>query len=96
MNSRLCSIVMALIITVFSGVDTVNTLYIVANGGTEVNPFMGYLLDKNVLTFIVGKFTITSIGLAVLVYYKQYKVLAGIMFIYILLMFHQAVIIWSI
>jgi hypothetical protein len=85
-----------LAIMVLSFIDTFNTLYILQHGGTEVNPFMKYLLVFGEEVFIVVKNVITLLGLWVLTKYKKYGILIIIIFIYLLLIIYQLKIIYII
>jgi len=57
-----------------STIDAAFTLLIISNGGEEINPFMKYLLDNDVVLFFWIKFFLTSFGLLFLVSHKHFTV----------------------
>lgn len=59
-------------ILIFCVADALLTLFILQSGGREVNPFMNYLLGKDVMMFFWVKFTLTSIGMLFLVSHKYF------------------------
>jgi len=82
----------------FSIIDAIFTLIIIKNGGEELNPFMKFLMDRDVLTFFWVKFSITSFGMLFLVVHKffvvfkfitGYHLLYGIFFMYLTLIFYE-------
>jgi len=68
-------------ITIFlSATDAMFTLFIINNGGEEINPFMRYLLQIDVNTFFWVKFFLTSFGMLFLVSHKHflfYRIIRG-------------------
>ncbi len=52
---------------ILSVLDSLFTLTIIANGGTEVNPFMNAVLQKSVTAFTVVKMLLTGIPAILLV-----------------------------
>ncbi|HFE39575.1 MAG TPA: hypothetical protein ENK06_14365 [Gammaproteobacteria bacterium] len=52
--------------------DAVFTLYIVNNGGEEVNPVMRYLINSDVNAFFWAKYFMTSFGMLFLVSHKHF------------------------
>ena len=82
----------------FSIIDALFTLIIIKNGGEELNPFMKYLMDRDVLTFFWVKFCITSFGMLFLAVHKffvvfrvitGYHLLYGIFSMYLLLILYE-------
>ena len=60
-------------ITIFlSATDAMFTLFIVNNGGEEINPFMRFLLETDVAAFFWVKFFLTSFGMLFLVSHKHF------------------------
>jgi len=52
---------------VLSVMDSIFTLTLIANGGTEVNPFMNWLLQIDVLVFVSVKMLLTGLAAVLLV-----------------------------
>jgi hypothetical protein len=50
----------ALLLMAFSLCDAVVTLYLLDAGCVEINPVMGFLLDRGAGTFLVGKLALTA------------------------------------
>jgi len=51
--------------------DALFTLILIDNGSTELNPVMAYFLQHGLLPFIVVKYFLTSIGLVLLLIFKN-------------------------
>jgi hypothetical protein len=51
--------------------DAVLTLVIIQRGARELNPVMAYFLEHGTLTFIVAKYVLTSIGVLILLIFKN-------------------------
>jgi len=64
-DSGLC--MMAVLLVLLSITDSVFTLTLIARGGSEVNPFMNYMLQQSVGLFMVVKMALTAIPAIVLV-----------------------------
>lgn len=60
------------VVIIFCVTDAMLTLFILDNGGKEINPFMNYLLSKDVMMFFWIKFTLTSLGMLFLVSHKYF------------------------
>ena len=58
-------------ILVLSILDAVLTLIVIQRGATELNPVMAYFLEHGTLTFIVAKYILTSIGVLILLIFKN-------------------------
>jgi len=58
---------LAIGLMVFSTLDSIFTLTLIANGGTEVNPFMNWLLQHSVVAFVSVKMMLTGIAAVLLV-----------------------------
>ena len=56
----------------FCVTDAILTLFIISEGGEEVNPLMKYLLDSDVMLFFWAKFLLTSLGMLFLVSHKYF------------------------
>ena len=56
-------------------VDSMLTLHIINNGGSEVNPLMDHLLNIGTHAFVVGKLLITGLGLLVTVLHINFHFL---------------------
>lgn len=95
-NNRLCSVVMSFIIMILSGMDAVNTIYILSKGGEELNPLMGMLLERDLSTFLYIKQGVTFLFLGILTWFVEWKALLSILIIYIALLSYQMTLIWSI
>lgn len=60
--------------------DAFLTLNIIANGGEEVNPFMRFLMDRDIMLFFWVKFVMTVFGMLFLITHKNftfYRVING-------------------
>ncbi|MBS3820091.1 hypothetical protein KGY73_11405 [bacterium] len=69
-------------ILVLCVVDGYFTLYILSNGGEELNPFMSYFLDKNIIWTLVLKYFFTLVGVVTLLIHKNFTVLKKIKIYY--------------
>jgi len=58
---------LAIGLMILSMMDSIFTLTLIANGGTEVNPFMNWLLQINVMAFVSVKMLLTGLSAVVLV-----------------------------
>jgi len=58
---------LAIGLMVLSTMDSIFTLTLIANGGTEVNPFMNWLLQISVVAFVGVKMLFTGIAALLLV-----------------------------
>ena len=58
-------------ILILSILDAVLTLVVIQRGAKEVNPVMAYFLEHGTLTFIVAKYALTSIGVLILLVFKN-------------------------
>ncbi|MBW2450250.1 MAG: hypothetical protein JRE92_07495 [Deltaproteobacteria bacterium] len=59
------------VILVLSILDAALTLVVIQRGATELNPVMAYFLEHGTLTFIVAKYVLTSIGVLILLIFKN-------------------------
>jgi hypothetical protein len=79
--------------------DGVLTLELVDINSEEANPIMALLLDRGVVTFLLGKYIMTAAGIPFLVVYKNYPLfrtrfragwlLPAFIALYLVLLFHQ-------
>ena len=81
-------ILMIVAILVLNCLDIYNTLIILSYGGTELNPAMDYLIQKDVMLFGFVKMFVTSMGLFVLYMYKK-EYIKYILLFYIVLIIYQ-------
>src|SRR5210317_1416564 len=86
-------------ILVLSILDAVLTLIVIQRGATELNPVMAYFLEHGTPTFIVAKYVLTSIGVLILLIFKnvfltKIKIYTHSLFPCIILVF-MAVIAWE-
>ena len=51
--------------------DALLTLILISKGSTELNPVMNYFLQHGLLSFIVAKYFLTSIGVVILLIFKN-------------------------
>lgn len=58
---------MGIALMILSIMDSLFTLTILANGGTEVNPVMNALLQHSVFSFTVVKMTLTAVPALLLI-----------------------------
>lgn len=59
------------VILVLSILDAALTLVVIQRGATELNPVMAYFLEHGTPTFIVAKYVLTSIGVLILLIFKN-------------------------
>ena len=59
------------VILVLSILDAVLTLVVIQRGATELNPVMAYFLEHGTMIFIVAKYVLTSIGVLILLIFKN-------------------------
>lgn len=52
--------------------DAVITLILIGEGSEEINPVMGHLLRRGLLTFLVGKYVLTATGIPLLLVFKNF------------------------
>jgi len=86
-------------ILILSIIDAVLTLVVIQRGATELNPVMAYFLDHGTSTFIVAKYVLTSIGVLILLIFKnvfltKIKIYTHSLFPCVILIF-TAVIVWE-
>ena len=86
-------------ILILSILDAVLTLVVIQQGATELNPVMAYFLELGTPTFIVAKYLLTSIGVFILLIFKnafltKIKIYAHSLFPCVILVF-IAVIAWE-
>jgi len=60
-------VALAVLLMVFSVMDSVFTLTLISRGGTEVNPFMNALLQHSVWLFTAVKMALTAVPAIILV-----------------------------
>ena len=58
-------------ILILSILDALLTLVVIQRGATELNPVMAYFLEHGTPTFIVAKYALTSIGVLILLIFKN-------------------------
>jgi len=58
-------------ILILSILDALLTLIVIQRGAKEVNPVMAYFLEHGTLIFIVAKYALTSIGVLILLIFKN-------------------------
>jgi hypothetical protein len=67
------SMLMCVLALIFvSLLDAGLTIYVLYGGGSEINPLMNYLLSHSTMTFVVGKYVLTVIGLPVLLIFQNH------------------------
>ncbi len=59
---------------VLSVLDVFNTLTLLAAGGSELNPFMELLIERNTWLFFCLKYSMTAVGLLVLVTHRHFSI----------------------
>lgn len=88
-----------------SGLDALITLFILANGGSEVNPVMDAVIGTDLITFASLKMGLTSCGMLSLLLYARYrflnlfqvsKLIWGAALLYVMLLGYEVSIIWQI
>ena len=58
-------------ILILSVLDAVLTLIVIQRGAKELNPVMAYFLEHGTSTFIVAKYILTSVGVFILLIFKN-------------------------
>ena len=86
-------------ILMLSILDALFTLILIDNGSTELNPVMAYCLQHGLLPFIVVKYFLTSIGVLLLLIFKNVfltkaKIYTHTLFSAVIIVF-SAVIAWE-
>ena len=73
-SDRFDALTLAMVMTLLSltVVDGVLTLELLDLNSEEANPFMGHLLKRGPLDFLLGKYVLTAMGLPFIVVYKNY------------------------
>lgn len=61
-----------LVILVFCVADAALTIHLLGIGAEESNPLMNHLLQRSTLSFLVGKYVLTVVGLPLLLIFKNY------------------------
>jgi hypothetical protein len=51
--------------------DALLTLILIDNGSSELNPVMAYFLQHGLLPFIIAKYLLTSVGVVILLIFKN-------------------------
>lgn len=91
---------LVLAVVTLSCADAFITLRLLELGAVELNSLMAYLIERDVRTFIVYKFALTSLALVVLVVYSNFRLFGRLqvvtllwwaLFIYILLILYELV-----
>jgi hypothetical protein len=67
------TLVLILLILILSLVDAVITIHLLAADCGEANPLMAHLLEHGVTPFLVGKYTLTAVGLPVLLIFQNFR-----------------------
>jgi hypothetical protein len=68
-NPKLFAAIAAILM--LSILDALFTLILIENGSSELNPVMAYFLQHGLLSFIVAKYLLTSIGVVILLILKN-------------------------
>ncbi len=86
-------------ILMLSILDALLTLILIHKGSSELNPVMAYFLAHGLLPFIIAKYLLTSIGVFILLIFKnifftRVKIYARSLFLAVIVAF-AAVIVWE-
>ena len=97
-NPKLFAAIAAILM--LSILDALFTVILIENGSSELNPVMAYFLQHGLLSFIVAKYFLTSIGVVILLIFKNVfltraKIYAHSLFSVVIIVF-LAVIAWEI
>ena len=94
--TTLATVVTLLCLTILDGVLTLELLEI---NSEEANPFLAHLLTWGPIVFLLGKYTLTAVGLPFLVVYQHYRMFGSrfrvgwlvplFIGLYLVLLFHQ-------
>jgi hypothetical protein len=73
-SDRFDALTLAMVVTLLglTVVDGMLTLELLELNSEEANPFMGHLLKRGPLDFLLGKYVLTAMGLPFIVVYKNY------------------------
>jgi len=69
---------------IFSILDSLFTLWLLTQGGVELNPFMKILIDKNPALFFILKVLLTNIGLIITFLFRYFKIFGRLYVIHLL------------
>lgn len=88
------------VILVLSIIDALLTLIVIGRGATELNPVMAHFLEYGTLPFIIAKYFLTSVGVLILLIFKnvflsKIKIYTHSLFPCVIFVF-IAVIVWEI
>ncbi len=94
------SVVVFMLVIVFSAADALITLRLVAAGGEEINPVMHFFLQYGALPFLVAKYLLTGLGVFFMLIHKEYR-FAGTRFsgkyaLFVVLLLYLALIVYEI
>ncbi|UCD81838.1 MAG: hypothetical protein JSW26_10555 [Desulfobacterales bacterium] len=97
-NPKLFAAITAILM--LSILDALLTLILIDNGSSELNPVMAYFLEHGLLPFIVAKYFLTSMGVVILLIFKNIflnraKIYTRSLFSAVIIAF-SAVIVWEI
>ena len=68
-------VLLVIAVLLLSITDAYLTLFIVAMGGLELNPFMAYFLDRCPVNFFLVKYGLTAAGILWLLVHKNFRIL---------------------
>ncbi len=77
--------VLAVGIALLCVADAFFTLELIRRGGSELNPFMAYLLDKGLYLFVGVKMSLTIGAIVLLVLHQRFSFFRGVRAVHILL-----------
>jgi len=83
---------------VLSILDSLFTLWLLTQGGIELNPFMKVLIDKNPALFFILKVFLTNIGLIITFLFRYFRIFGrfyGIHLLYSILGIYVGLIIYE-
>jgi hypothetical protein len=69
-SGGLLALILAILLSCI--LDAMLTVHLLGSGAEEINPLMNSLLQRGLLSFLVGKYVLTSVGILLLLVFKNY------------------------
>lgn len=93
------TLALIVLLLALSIIDAVITLILIGEGSEEINPVMGHLLQRGLLTFLLGKYLLTATGIPLLLIFKNFYLfgtrfrvgylIPAFIFLYVILISYQ-------
>jgi len=92
-------LIIIILCALFCVADFYLTKNILEAGGSELNPLMAYLIEKNMLVVEITKYVVTFVALIFLLFHKNFRLLRAIkvhLIIYLIFVIYLATLIFEI